>query len=65
MITEGYWIIYIMILEIFEIKNTKNMSLLWSYEIHLYAAESNDLNQIQINYNHIKRIQSILFLRSN
>jgi len=41
------------------------MSLLWRYEIDLYTAENNDLNQIQINYNHIKRIQSILFLRSN
>ena len=41
------------------------MSLLWRYEIDLYTAESNDLNQIHFNYNHIKRIQSILFLRSN
>jgi hypothetical protein len=55
MIREGYWVIYIMILEIFEIKNTKNMSLHWRYEIHLYAAESNDLNQIRFNYNHINR----------
>jgi hypothetical protein len=64
MITEGYWVIYIMILYIFEILK-KNMSRLWSYEIDLYTAESNDLNQIHFNYNHIKRIQSILFLRSN
>jgi hypothetical protein len=41
------------------------MALLWRYDNHIYTAESNDLNQIQINYNHIKRIQSILFLRSN
>jgi len=41
------------------------MSLHWSYEIDLYTAESNDLNQIQFNCNHLNRIQSILFLRSN
>jgi len=55
MIRDVNWVIYIMFLEIFEIKNTKNISLLWRYDIHLNTAESNDLNQIRSNYNHINR----------